>query len=154
MQLTHGFVAVVDAADYALVTQYDWWVFRPTASLCYAQTHFNKPDGTQGTWLMHRLITGDPPSQVDHKDGDGLNNRRSNLRLATPSQNMGNAGPWRGRKYRGAFQEAGRWRSRIQVDGKRVSLGSFTTEEEAARAWDAAAIEAWGDYARLNFPLP
>lgn len=154
MQLTHGFVAVVDTADYALVTQYDWWPHRPNPALTYAHTGFTKQDGTRQVWFMHRLIMGHPNAQVDHIDGNGLNNRRSNLRLATPSQNMGNAGPWRGRKYRGAFQEAGRWRSRIQVDGKRVSLGSFTTEEEAARAWDEAAFEAWGDYARLNFPLP
>jgi hypothetical protein len=108
---------------------------------------------------MHRQIMGvsDPAIKVDHRDGNGLNNCRLNLRLATNRQNVRNN---RGRKrrlgpYKGVHP-SGRplkpWAAKITVDGKTVNLGRFTEPEQAARAYDAAARKHFGEFARLNLP--
>ena len=110
---------------------------------------------------LHRLIVDAPADlQVDHINGDPLDNRRSNLRLATALQNHANQ---RGcanttSRHRGVHWVAakGRWRARIG-QGKGTSarhLGYFDTEDAAAAAWDHAARELWGDYARLNTSTP
>lgn len=107
---------------------------------------------------MHRVIMGLAPGdgrQVDHIDRNGLNNRRSNLRFATPSQNMYNASsPGNSTGFRGVekVRGASRFNARIRVDGERFHLGSFPTAEDAARAYDAKAAEAHGEFAVLNFP--
>jgi hypothetical protein len=103
---------------------------------------------------MHRLILRvDANTQVDHRDGNGLNNTRGNLRPATHAQNQHNS---RLRKdnqsgFKGVHRQGNRWVARIRVDGEQKHLGSFRTPEEAARAYDAAALRLRGEYARLNF---
>jgi len=101
---------------------------------------------------MHTLITG--WSFVDHRNGDGLDNRRQNLRPANDSKNQMNA---RMRSdnpsgFKGVCADRHRWMARIQLDGRRTYLGYFATPQEAARAYDAAAVELFGEYARPNFP--
>jgi hypothetical protein len=110
---------------------------------------------------MHRLITGaGPKHQVDHRNGNGLDNRRLNLRIATGTQNRANQGPLRMRngrasQYKGVYRDnrRDRWTASIQIDRQSHYLGRFANEEAAARAYDAAALEAWGQFARLNFPV-
>ena len=101
-----------------------------------------------------------PDQHVDHRDHNGLNNQRSNLRLASKGQNNRNA---RKRidgltsKYKGVHRKKKHkikmWCARIQIDGVRKSLGYFTTEEEAAQDYDTAAVEFFGEFAFTNFPI-
>jgi hypothetical protein len=100
-------------------------------------------------------LTGWP--LTDHINGDGLDNRRTNLRQATPTQNNANCGI-RGHNtsgYKGVSlrpDRGNRWRATIRIHGLQYFLGLFDDVEDAARAYDAAALELFGDFARLNFP--
>lgn len=149
-----GRVALVDDEDYDLVMQHRWWVQEDASARHrggpYARTEVGKrPD--RKALFMHNLIAGPRP---DHVDGDGLNNQRSNLRPATAGQNKANT-PKRPRaasRYIGVSVNGAKWASRITFEGKTRHLGSFLSEEGAARAHDAAACELFDRYARLNFP--
>jgi len=104
---------------------------------------------------MHTLITG--WARVDHADGDGLNNQRSNLREATSAQNAANSRPRTGgtSAFKGVCWVGGRrqcWTAQIRINRGTRFLGYFSDEVAAARAYDAAAVAAWGPFARLNFP--
>jgi len=102
--------------------------------------------------MLHRLILGEPDSLVDHVSGDGLDNRRANLRLCTQSQNMRNRRAYGRSKYLGvAFDKDARKRPWSVTIG-RARVGRFLTEEEAALAYDEAASKQYGAFARLNFP--
>jgi len=108
---------------------------------------------------MHRVILGaaDPAVKVDHRDGDGLNNRRSNLRKSTNAENIRNQAPHRDKKtskLKGVcfYPKTGRYRAQIMADYRKVNLGSYATAEIAARVYDAAARELHGEFARVNFP--
>lgn len=149
-----GRVAFVDDGDYDLVMQYRWHIQadkRAPGQLPhgpYARTN----TGNGKVMLMHTLITGWP--LVDHQDHNGLNNRRSNLREATKAQNGANQWkrPGRSSRYKGVVWYRNRWVAQIGVSGESRYLGRFLNEEDAARAYDAAALEAFGEYAYPNFP--
>jgi hypothetical protein len=106
---------------------------------------------------MHKLITG--YARTDHKNGYPLDNTDGNLRDADQSHNLANRG--KGRRaatatsqYKGVdLMSSGLWRARIKVDRQQRHLGVFADEEAAARAYDAAAVEAWGEFAQLNYPI-
>jgi len=104
---------------------------------------------------MHRAILNAPPRMdVDHINGNGLNNTRENLRLCTRSQNMMNQRLKGGTsRFRGVswLKGGAKWHAQVRANGKRLHLGLFTDETEAAMAYDAAARELFGDFARLNF---
>jgi hypothetical protein len=151
-----GRVALVDDEDYDLVMQYRWnileqerpghWPIGP-----YATT--NLPD-YGSTMLMHKLLTGWP--QTDHADHNGLNNQRSNLRPARGGQNLQNARKRAGAssRFKGVSWDPvnQKWIARICVSGHQRNLGRHLSEEDAARAYDAAARAAFGEFACLNFP--
>jgi hypothetical protein len=107
-------------------------------------------------YLAHRLawiiMTGEQPDdQIDHIDGDGLNNRFNNLREATQAQNMANCE----RLVRGIYEYPnGKWKALIGIDHERIYLGLFNTKEEAYTAYQAALIETHGEYAIYNRRLP
>lgn len=144
-----GRVALVDDADYELISQYNWTATRSGRSF-YAVRR-----GVGGAYCsMHAFLTGWPG--VDHINHDGLDNRRCNLREATKSQNAHNMRSNLGvtSSYKGVswYKRDSTWEAKIKTDGQYRFLGRFADEEAAARAYDAAALAAWGEYAYLNFP--
>jgi AP2 domain len=152
--LSQGLIAVIDAADEALIAPYKW-----CASVgkwaTYAVANYVKPDGRRSMLKMHRVIMGAVPGQlVDHRNHNGLDNQRSNLRLCGTSQNGANARRSRRNStgYRGVgwHKQAGKWRAYIEVDKKLRHLGLFDDPWEAAQAYNAAAREAWGEFAYQN----
>lgn len=104
--------------------------------------------------LMHRMIMRPRRGQlVDHIDGNGLNNRRCNLRVCNYQQNAANTGPRGGTsRFVGVRRRGDKWEAGVQCRGKYYHLGTFATEIEAAKARDRKAYELWGPYAYLNFP--
>lgn len=146
-------VALVDDADCAGASQFSWaldlkgYVFRnlPRSGGKSAKRQF-----------LHQFLIGSKPGfEIDHKDGDPLNNQRHKIRHATVSQNQANR---RKRaetssRYKGVtwVNSRGKWQARIGFNGQ-TFLGYFVIEEDAARAYDAAAPEHFGEFARLNFP--
>jgi len=144
--LSNGMVALVDDEDYERVAAIRWHA-SSRKGCTYARA--NKPPIT-----MHRLILGPPPGiPVDHANGNGLDNRRENLRVANAPFNSANSKRRMGLAgYRGVFLDHGKFRAQITVNGQRRYLGSFATAEDAAVAYDAVAREAFGVFARLNFP--
>lgn len=149
--LTRGLFAVIDAADLHLIAGYQWRVNASGSSKMYAVA------GQSPKIIMHRLILGVTNGLfVDHINGDTLDNRRCNLRPATASQNRANAGKSKSSassKYRGVSwkKRDRRWQAQIFHKGACHFLGYFLTEEEAARAYDAAFLNIHGEFARLNF---
>lgn len=155
--LTRGLVALVDDDDYERVSSCNWQA-NPSYSKSgrFLGYYAVARDADGRTIYMHREILGVQPGQlVDHADKDGLNNTRANLRPCTQSLNNANAAMKVARSgYRGVYPSTRgqRWRARIQVDGKFWSLGSFATPADAGRAYDEAALKAFGVFATLNFP--
>jgi hypothetical protein len=153
IQLTQGKTTVIDDEDFGRISQHKWH-----AKLCnkrYWRVYASDAEHT----AMHRLIMNAPEGMfVDHINRDTLDNRKSNLRICSRSQNQHNQGVWSGRqghktsKYKGVCVSGNRWRAQIGDNGKRVRIGYFAVEIDAARAYDAAALKLYGEYACLNFP--
>lgn len=137
--------ALVDVEDFHLIAGHRW-----TFNGRYA---YAKVEG--GALLMHRLIIGASTGEiVDHRDGDGLNNRRSNLRICAHKENMRNRSRTCGSsRFKGVYRQGDIWRAQIGVDGKRIRLGNFVSETKAAKAYDAAALVHHGDFAKTNAQL-
>lgn len=152
LTLPTGEVVLYSPADAELVSRYKWHRVCREGRTTYVRACPPRDGGGQGALLLHRLLMGEPEGQVDHKNRNGLDNRRENLRLATRSQNAANTGPYEGRQYKGVYPSSNhRWQARVSVGGDRRYLGSFDTAEGAARAYDVAASEAHGEFAGLNF---
>lgn len=112
-------------------------------------------DAPKKRMRLHRLIMNARKGDiVDHRDTNRLNNLRSNLRFASFTQNSVNRSRNRSQRamFKGIYAQGNRWGARLQINKKSVHLGAFGTQEKAARAYDKAALAAWGEFARLNFP--
>lgn len=149
--------AIIDDADLPLVLDgRNRWLVTKQKRTFYVIRHVGGRKGRKE--LLHRKILGltDSAIQGDHKNGNGLDNRRENLRAATNQQNSQNVSAHRDgtSRFRGVSWDAarGKWTAGIGIDGKRVGLGRFETEEDAARIYDAAAARQFGEFAKLNFP--
>ena len=148
--LTRGYEAVIDAEDVPII-QFFSWSAKPKPSKVYAVTGLKSESGNT-TVLMHRMIMRYPSGlQVDHIDGDGLNNRKSNLRVATHTQNMWNRGPQRNSVtgFRGVCwsHREGKWRARISVNNCKIDIGFFDTPEAAHAAYVRASEKLHGEFA-------
>lgn len=157
--ISDGYTVLIDSEDAELIAGFNWRPLRLDKGKVYA--HAWRGDLHL---YMHRLIMGFPADrEVDHINGDGLDNRKDNLRPATHSQNLANTGkPRLSRQPTSRFKgvcwdkSRGKWTvfigtGRTAQTGKRRSLGRFDDETAAARAYDAAAFQQWGEFARLNF---
>ncbi len=148
---------IVEPADYYTFSKYNW-IFIRCDKKPYAVSEFKIGRKKTKRMYLHRAIMKAPKRRlVDHENGDGLDNRRANLRLATRSQNMMNRSKTKREttsKYIGVSFDKGckRWRAAIRVCYKQRWLGSFKNEVDAARTYDEAAKKYHGDFARLNFP--
>lgn len=157
IELTQGKVALVDDADFESLIQHKWYA-RKMGNVYYAMRHGKrKLTLNQPTIFMHRVILGLQPGdkqQCDHRDGDGLNNQRANLRVCTNQQNGYSRKKYKvgTSKYKGVCWSlcAHKWQSQIQVKRTHIYLGYFNSERKAAQAYDVAAIKHHGDFALTN----
>ena len=157
IRLTEGKFAIVDPQDFYWLNNFDWCA--KEYSGCFHAVRFNNHGDKEPMMLsMHREIMK-PPDEllVDHGNGDGLDNRRNNLRLATHAQNTHNRRKTRSKtssKFIGVYfdKQTGRWAAKIKNHEKYIWLGRFDNEVDAARAYDKSAQKYRGEFARLNFP--
>jgi hypothetical protein len=150
--LPHGLFTIVDAEDAPRATTGLKWHLDADGYVVRGGGR-NKARNEK----LHRVVMNAPKGvEVDHINGDKLDNRKCNLRFVTHTQNCVNAGLRKHNKsgYKGVSWEprATAWRVYIRVNGKQIHLGHFKDVEDAARAYDAAAVEAWGEFAFRNFP--
>lgn len=155
IQLTQGKAALVDDEDFEWLNQSKWRAGL-TGKTFYARTHIKKHGGGYRNVLMHRLIMGNPEGKsIDHIDGDGLNNQRHNLRICSVAQNAHNATRMSTNTsgFKGVFwdRRSQTWRAGVMAYGKRKWLGCFNSPVQAALAYDKAAREYHGEFARTNF---
>lgn len=150
IKLTQGKVAIVDDADYAKLAGNKW-------CFCgrYAKRSLTKVGGRWPHVYMHRVIMGiDDDLYVDHINGDALDNRRNNLRVATNAQNQGNSKSAKGSTsiYKGVCwsKHHGKWLSQIAPSRRNIFLGLFDNEVDAAETYDVAAYHLHGEFARFN----
>ncbi len=147
------FEILIDDADLVWVSQFQWSLSEQR--YCY------RHDTDRGYVRLHREVMGirDRKVYVDHKDGNRLDNRRENLRVATPQQNAANnapkscyAGNARGSTYKGVSRRRERWRMNIKLpDGRKIDK-LYNDEQEAARAYDGLSLFFYGPFCRKNFP--
>lgn len=156
IQLTRGLSAVVDDVHFEWLRGFRWHADSGGSGVWYARAYVN--GGCNSAVRMHRLILGAPRGIiVDHINGDGLDNRRVNLRIVSHKDNTTAKRKSPGTsRYKGVswVKCDAKWRAQIAVAGKNRTLGRFDDEGDAARFYDAAARRLHGRFATLNFPLP
>ena len=153
IELTQGEFAIVDNEDYEELNKLNWHYAGG-----YARRNKRLLNGKRKIVNMHREMMNTPEGfETDHINGDRLDNRRSNLRIVTKNENKRNAKARKGTsQFKGVSyhktkrHKNGYWNARIQIDGKRVNIGYFKNEKEAAIAYNHAAKKYHGKYARIN----
>lgn len=154
--LTQGKFAIVDDADFEWLNQWKWHAITTARSRCYAARHGLIGDKRVYIY-MHRAILAVPKGLVsDHINGDGLDNRKRNLRVATQNENCKNQ-MLRGSgssTYKGVTWDTNRkkWAAQIGNNYQHYGLGRYSDEKKAALAYDKKALELFGEFACLNFP--
>lgn len=150
--LTKGKVAIVDDEDYVRLAKYKWHLF----SRGYAARGIWENGKVKAIYMHREILNVESGFVTDHINGDKLDNRRQNLRICSQLENTRNRKK-RGDcklQFKGISKNNGsqNFSSNIKIKGERISLGSFKTQLEAAKAYDQAAIKYYGEFARLNFP--
>jgi hypothetical protein len=148
----------VDPADYYRLRKYEW-AAQTIGKSCYARRYTAGGKRSRGSLVyLHQEIIKVPDGMVaDHINHDGMDNRSANLRAATRAQNMRNRKKYArtcSSRYKGVhwYKQYSKWTAKIRFDNKRIFLGYFEDEVEAARAYDRAAMKYHGEFASLNFP--
>ncbi len=148
IELTKGATAIVDDADFEILSKFNWCLWGKYAARCV------RVGGKRKRLTMHHAIMNPPKGMwTDHANRNKLDNRRCNLRCCTPSQNQAN------RKctsklsgFQGVTPDRGRWKAHIEIAGEHVNLGRYDTATEAAKIRDGAALHFFKEFAVLNFP--
>ena len=153
IKLQNNTYTLIDNVDYNLVSKHKWH-YCIKRNKKYVRTNIIKNKKITVLYL-HRLILDAKKGQyVDHINGNPLDNRRKNLRICTNQQNLTNAGPQKNNKsgYRGVYwaKSNRKWCAQITHKGNRISLGYFTNKKSAAKAYNKAALDLRGEYAKLN----
>lgn len=154
IKLTQGKFALVDDEDYEFLSQWKWRTSKRPRNFYAIRDQWDPVQKKQIRIHMHRLLLNPPDGfETDHRDGNGLNNQRYNLRVSTHQQNCQNQSIVRNKKskFKGVTFTKNAYEARI-FSSKVVYLGRFQDEVEAAKAYDQAASQLFGDHARLNFP--
>ena len=145
IQLTQGKFALVDDEDFENVNHFKWF---------YEKSGYACRRKSGRSIRMHRFITNAPENmEVDHINGNGLDNRQENLRICTHKENIRNAKVRKDNTsgYKGVYWHrlAKKWQARVFFNGKHISLGYFDTKDKAANAYNQAAKQYFGDFIRL-----
>ena len=150
--LTQDLVALVSDGDYARVMQHKWFASSNYANTAYASTYIGSRESRK-QWRMHRFILSvEGGEEVDHADGNGLNNTRENIRVISHGLNVTRrtVSPRNKTGYIGVSRHQGRWRARIGDEYKTINVGMYDTAEEAAIARDLALVELYGEDAPIS----
>lgn len=151
--LTRGFVALVDDGDYESVSQWKWCAQDHGRTTYAVRSVRDFPGAKRRRIYLHRFLMNAADNQeIDHANGDGLDNTRSNLRLCTTTENKWNRRKFTPTtsKYKGVMFRRNRWVATTKIARRQIHLGCFLTEIEAANAYDQFAVEHYGPFARLN----
>ena len=152
IELRPGFTVIIDDADYERVSKFRWNLHKTP------KNYYAYRNERNGSWrrrqLIHHFLLGTETSDtlIDHVNGNGLDNRRENLRICSKKENCRNT-PKRCNNtsgYKGVGKCGKKWRAMIGVDGKRTHLGVFENIIDAVKAYNDAAIKYHGEFARLN----
>ena len=159
--LTRGMFAIIDAEDFEKVSSHKWYAYKGYSKFYAGKSQWQPGKKRQKLLCMHNFIFGEIPKgmMIDHINGDGLDNRKCNLRIATRSQNRGNArktvqifGRPTSSKYKGVCWDKNnkKWQVQMKINNKSRHIGQFSDEKEAAKAYNKAAMAHFGEFAALN----
>jgi len=159
LPLTKNQVTFIDDEDWKLVFNYTWHAFFH-GNTCYARANIYNENGKRVTKYLHQfLLDVQEGQEIDHVNHNGLDNQKENLRICTHEQNMGNyktegnfGGKVRTSVYKGVswHKKVGKWAAQINTQGTRKHLGYFDNEDDAAKTYNKAADEKYGEFAYLN----
>jgi len=152
--LTQGCHAIVDNENISLLNMHRWYT---SSRASKGETRYAKRKEKGKTVYMHREIMNAPAGiEIDHINGNGLDNRRVNLRVCTAAQNQQNSTKRAhcSSKFKGVAlsKNQKKWTARICINGKKIWIGRYRSEFEAAEAYDKKAVELFGEFANINFP--
>lgn len=154
IKLSNGDVAFIDNEDYSKVIDYRWYLKKNKGKNCRYAIAYSYKGNKQNILRMHRIImNASIDEEIDHINGNGLDNRKENLRKVSHWQNVMNTkiGKNNTTGFKGVCKIKDKWVSRIQFNKKKIYIGCFNNKIEAAKAYDIKAKEIFGEYANLNF---
>jgi hypothetical protein len=153
--LTQEYFALVDDEDFKRINQHKWYAHK-TGEYWYAHRNSSSKNGVRYTITMHQEILGleyGNETEIDHRNGNGLDNQKENIRICNRSENMRNRKiQIHSSKYKGVCfcKDKNKWQSYICHNLNQIYLGRFGSEIEAARAYNVAARKYFGEFAKLN----